>query len=85
MSENTKIQTLQNNKMGTMPVGKLLFTMALPLGISMLVPAAYLLSLTGSVDAVWWAFPIAEVASAAATLFFYRRIYKNKVKPLFDK
>ncbi len=50
-----------------------------------LVPAAYLLSLTGSVDAVWWAFPIAEVASAAATLFFYRRIYKNKVRPLFDK
>ena len=29
------------NKMGTMPIGKLLFTMALPLAISMLVQAFY--------------------------------------------
>lgn len=49
-----------------------------------LVPVAYLLSLTGSVDAVWWAFPIAEVVSLIATLFFYRRIYKNKIKPLYE-
>ena len=49
-----------------------------------LVPAAYLLSLTGSVDAVWWSFPIAEVVSAAATLFFYTRIYRQKVKPLYE-
>ena len=48
-----------------------------------LVPVAYLLSLTGSVDAVWWAFPIAEIVSLMATLFFFRRIYKNKIKPLF--
>lgn len=49
-----------------------------------LVPAAYLLSLTGSVNAVWWAFPIAEIVSAMATLFFFRRIYKNKIKPMFS-
>ncbi|MBQ8797441.1 MAG: MATE family efflux transporter [Oscillospiraceae bacterium] len=47
-----------------------------------LLPAAYLLSLTGSVDAVWWAFPIAEVVSALATLYFYARIYKQKIKPM---
>lgn len=50
-----------------------------------LVPAAYLLSLTGSVDAVWWSFPIAEVVSALATVLFYARIYKQKVLPLFHK
>lgn len=50
-----------------------------------LVPAAYLLSLTGSVDAVWWAFPIAEVVSALATLFFFSRIYRQKIKPLFEE
>ena len=49
-----------------------------------LVPVAWLLSLTGNVDLVWWSFPIAEVVSAAVTLFLYSRIYKNKVKPLFD-
>ena len=48
-----------------------------------LLPAAYLLSLTGNVDAVWWSFPIAEVVSVIATLLLYRRIYLQKVKPLF--
>ncbi len=48
-----------------------------------LVPAAHLLSLTGSVDAVWWAFPIAELVSMTVSLLFYARIYRQKVKPLF--
>ena len=47
-----------------------------------LLPAAYLLSLSGDVNLVWWAFPIAEVVSAAVTLLFYARIYKQKIKPL---
>ena len=48
-----------------------------------LLPAAYLLSLAGDVHLVWWAFPIAEVVSAAVTLVLYLRIYRQKVKPLF--
>ena len=47
-----------------------------------LVPAAYLLSLTGRVDAVWWAFPLAEIASATLTVIFFCRIYRQKVKPM---
>ena len=47
-----------------------------------LLPVAYLLSLTGEVVNVWWAFPIAEVASLCATVFFYARIYRKKIKPL---
>ncbi len=47
-----------------------------------LVPAAYLLSLTGNVDAVWWSFPLAEIVSAALTVFFFVRIYRQKVKPM---
>ena len=47
-----------------------------------LLPAAYLLSLTGSVHAVWWSFPVAEVVSAALSVFFYARIYRQKVKPM---
>jgi Na+-driven multidrug efflux pump len=49
-----------------------------------LVPAAYLLSLTGNIDAVWWSFPIAEVVSALLSIFFYLRIYRQRVKPLYD-
>jgi len=50
-----------------------------------LLPAAYLLSLTGNINAVWWAFPIAEVISLMATLFFFSRIYRQKIKPLFHQ
>jgi len=48
-----------------------------------LLPAAYLLSLSGNVNLVWLAYPIAEVASGAATIFFFIRIYRQKIKPLF--
>ncbi len=47
-----------------------------------LLPAAYLLSMTGDVNNVWWAFPIAEMVSLTATIFFFTRIYKQKIKPL---
>ena len=47
-----------------------------------LVPAAYLLSLTGNVGNVWWCFPIAEVVSACATAFFLRRALRNMDREL---
>lgn len=48
-----------------------------------LLPAAYLLSLSGDVNMVWWAFPIAEVVSAAVTGVLFARIYRRKIAPLF--
>ncbi len=47
-----------------------------------LLPAAWLLAQTGDVNMVWWAFPIAEVFSAALNVVFFAREYKRKVKPL---
>ena len=49
-----------------------------------LLPAAYLLSLSGNVNLVWLAYPIAELASGAATVYFFIRIYRQKIKPLFQ-
>ena len=49
-----------------------------------LLPVAYLLSLTGNVDNVWFAFPIAEVMSLCVTLFFYRRINKKIINKIPD-
>ena len=49
-----------------------------------LLPAAYLLSLSGEVTHVWWSFPIAEVVSVVVTLFLFWRIYKQKIQPLID-
>ena len=50
-----------------------------------LLPVAYLLSLTGDVHNVWWAFPVAEIASGLVTALLFTRIYRQKVKPLFDR
>jgi Na+-driven multidrug efflux pump len=43
-----------------------------------LLPVAYLMSLTGNINLVWLSFPIAELASVALSTFFLVRIY-NKV------
>lgn len=42
-----------------------------------LIPAAYLLSLTGNVTAVWFAFPIAEIAALLIAVIYLRNIIKN--------
>lgn len=47
-----------------------------------LLPAAYLLSLSGNVNAVWWAFPIAEMMSLLTTTVLFLRIYRQKIRPL---
>ena len=48
-----------------------------------LLPAAYLLSLSGNVNIVWWCFPIAEVVSVIVCTLFFLKIYRQKIKPLF--
>jgi putative MATE family efflux protein len=50
-----------------------------------LLPVAYLLSLSGDVHLVWWAFPIAELVSVTVTLILFAKIYKQRVKPLSEE
>ena len=47
-----------------------------------LIPVAYLLSKTNNVNAVWYAFPIAEVISLCVSLFFFSRLYKSRIKTI---
>ena len=47
-----------------------------------LLPAAYLLSLTGSVDNVWWSFPIAEVISLIISVFFLMSINRTVIQKI---
>ena len=49
-----------------------------------LLPVAYLMSLSGNVNLVWLSYPIAEIVSSSMTLFFFLRIYRQKIKPLFE-
>ena len=44
-----------------------------------LLPVAYLLSLSGDVTRVWWAFPIAEVFSVIASVSCYLYVYKTVI------
>ncbi|MDN0032148.1 MATE family efflux transporter [Oscillibacter ruminantium] len=48
----------------------------------LLLPAAWLLSLSGNLDMVWWAFPIAEVVSLILTIVFFRWTYHKHIVPL---
>lgn len=63
-----------------------LFAMFVSIGRQLvtLLPVAYLLSLTGDVNNVWWAFPIAEVVCVVLSVVFYLYIYERKIKALPD-
>jgi len=65
-------------------LGNGLYSSIISVGRQMVVllPAAYLLSLTGNVDNVWWAFAISEVVSLMLTMFFFRKMYNEKIKML---
>lgn len=45
--------------------------------LCVLLPCAYILSRAFGLNALWWAFPIAEIMSVTVTVIFMRRIYKN--------
>ena len=55
------------------------FIVAFSRQIILLLPAAFLLSLTGNLNLVWLAFPIAEVGSVIISLLFFKDLYKNKI------
>ncbi|MGN1182377.1 MAG: MATE family efflux transporter [Faecalibacillus sp.] len=42
-----------------------------------LLPVAYLLSLSGNVNYVWFSFPIAEICSLLISIYFLRRVVKS--------
>ncbi len=47
-----------------------------------LLPVAYLLSLSGNLNLIWLSFPIAELISVALSSIFLYRIYQKVIKPL---
>ncbi len=47
-----------------------------------LLPAAWLLSLSGQLGLVWWAFPIAEIFSGILSVLFLLYAYRKEVKPM---
>ena len=53
--------------------------------ICVLLPVAYLLSLTGRLELVWWSFPIAELVSLTLSAIFLRRTLRAAGERLSQK
>ncbi len=47
-----------------------------------LLPVAYLFSKTGNLNMIWWAFPIAEIASVVLSVIFLKRTYNKIIKDI---
>ncbi|MBQ2967671.1 MAG: MATE family efflux transporter [Clostridia bacterium] len=65
-------------------LGKGLYSMLVSVArqLIVLLPAAYLLSLTGNVNMVWWSYPIAELASLGMTVWYLVKIYKAVISKI---
>lgn len=63
------------------------FSMLISIGRQLvtLLPVAYLLSLTGDINAVWWSYPIAELVCVVLSVVFYVYIYNHKIKTIPDE
>ena len=66
-------------------VGKGVYSMIMSICRQLLVllPAAWLIAaLTGNVYAVWWCFPVAELAALGICLYYYRRCNRKMIAVL---
>ena len=68
-------------------LGKATYSMVVSIArqLVVLLPAAYLLSLTGEVNNVWWSFPIAELMSLAMTVFFLIKVYRQIISKIGEE
>lgn len=64
------------------PINSMIISIARQLVV--LVPAAFLLAKTGNPDMVWWSFPIAEIMSLSASIFFMIKIHREVIRHIPD-
>ena len=53
--------------------------------LCVLLPVAWLFSLSGDVNLIWWAFPIAELVSLGMSTYFLMRIHRNIISHIGEK
>lgn len=44
------------------------------------IPVAFLFSRSGNLNHIWWAFPIAEIASVTISVLLYIRLYRKIIR-----
>ena len=62
--------------------GVLSLVMSVVRQLGVLLPAAFLLSRVGGLDAVWWSFPIAELSAVVMCAIFLRQVFRTEINPL---
>ena len=62
--------------------GVLSLTVSVVRQLVVLLPVAFLLSRLNGLEAVWWAFPIAELFSLVLSSLFLRRVYRKEILPM---
>ncbi len=67
-------------------LGKSIYSMFVSIArqLVVLIPVAFLISKIGGVADVWWAFPIAEIMSTAATVVFFIIVYRTVISKISD-
>lgn len=65
-------------------LGKAVYSMIISVArqLVVLLPVAFALAQLGNVNLVWWAFPISELVSAAATAIFMLKIYRDIISKI---
>ena len=60
------------------------YSLAVSVGrqLVVLIPAAWLLAQTGNLNLVWFAFPIAEIASLTISVILFKKLYKTTLATL---
>lgn len=65
--------------------GVLSLIMSVVRQLVVLLPLAFILSRVGGLNAVWWAFPAAELSALIMAVLFLRRVYRKEIKPLYNR
>ena len=65
-------------------IGKGLFSLLMSMcrQLIVLLPAAWILSQLGGLNAVWWCFPVAEAVSLVLCLMLFRKVDVRMLRPL---
>lgn len=64
-------------------LGKYSLVISMIRQVVLLLPIAYLMSLTGNINNIWWAFLISETVSLLLCLYFMKMINKSHIVPLY--
>ena len=62
--------------------GVLSLTVSVVRQLLVLLPVAFVLSRFRGLQAVWWAFPIAELFSLTLSTLFLKRVYHKEILPM---